>query len=1099
MLPCPDRERLIAFLLGHIVGEEATALAGHLAECAKCQAVAEGSLPPDLLLSALAEKPEPSEEADGLARIDELCEHFEDAWQAGQRPRIADYLGETEELERDRLLRELIGLDIDYRRQLGEKPTARDYHEYASSLDVRWLERLTEASRYELADQIGRGGMGDVRQGYDRHLRRDLAVKMLRSEFQDQPHMVRRFLREAWIGARLQHPGIVPVYDLGEFADRQPFFTMKWVRGHTLETLLRERGNPTADLPRLLTIFEQVCQTVAYAHAQGVIHRDLKPANIMVGAFGEVQVMDWGLAKVLDWAGEDDTVADRDVGASKRIMESTAPGLKSQAGHAIGTYAYMPPEQARGEVDRLDERSDVFGLGAILCEILVGTPPFHGENKEELLERVKACDHREALARLDGCGADATLLRLTKACLAAKQADRPRNAGKVAEAVKAYLVAVQERFQTAERERAAAQARAEEAKKTAAAEEARAEEAERAAAAEQARAEEAKKKMDAERKAWRRTVWLAAAVLLFGFLGGGWGLWWWWQRAELVRTTDADLAKVRDDLEKWKIAEAHEAMERAEGRVAGGGPSDLRQRVQQMRDALTLWKQLEGIRLDAATMVEHHLDFAKADRDYATIFRERGLAKEGEDPEVVAARIRSSAIKAQLVAALDDWATATKARDRRAWLLEVARRAEPREWSDRFRDPAVWEKPAALNQLAKNANVKELSPQLLEELGWALMRQQANAQWFLTAAQQHHPADFWINFELGNALVHLKKPEEAIGYYRAAMATRPEASTVHINLGVALRAKGDLVGAIAECRKAIELDPKDANAHSNLGFALYETGDLVGAIAECRKAIELNPKDAYAHNHLGVALRAKGDLVGAVAEFRKAIELDPKNALAHNNLGLTLLQQGRYSAAGDSTRRALELLPKDAPLRQIALQQLQQCKRFPALEKKLSAVLNGEKSAANPSEVLELAQFCQQFKKRHAAARLYADAFTAEPKLAADWERQHRYNAACSAALAAAGQGEDARSLPDKVAAMFRRWALDWLRDDLKAYVQLAEKDNPATRQTVRQRLTHWREDPDLAGLRDKDAVDKLPEAERDTCRKLWADVETLLHRDPEK
>src|SRR5262249_28079776 len=154
-------------------------------------------------------------------------------------------------------------------------------------------------------------------------------------------------------------------YDLGEFADRQPFFTMKLVRGHTLETLLKERGNPTAELPRFLTIFEQVCQTMAYAHAQGIIHRDLKPANVMVGAFGEVQVMDWGLAKVLDWAWGDGTLAGRDADVSARTMESTDPGFKTQAGQAMGTYFYMPPEQARGEVDRLDERSDVFGLGAI--------------------------------------------------------------------------------------------------------------------------------------------------------------------------------------------------------------------------------------------------------------------------------------------------------------------------------------------------------------------------------------------------------------------------------------------------------------------------------------------------------------------------------------------------------------------------------------------------------------------------------------------------------------------------------------------------------------------------------------------------------------
>jgi eukaryotic-like serine/threonine-protein kinase len=145
-------------------------------------------------------------------------------------------------------------------------------------------------------------------------------------------------------------------------------------------------------------------------------------------------------------------------------------------------------------------------------------------------------------------------------------------------------------------------------------------------------------------------------------------------------------------------------------------------------------------------------------------------------------------------------------------------------------------------------------------------------------------------------------------------------------------------------------------------------------------------------------------------------------------------------------------------------------------------------------------QMCQQHQKRHvAAARLYADAFAAEPKLAADLNAQHRYHAACSAALATAGQGEDARLLPDKVVAMFRRWALGWLRDDLTAYRKIAQQSNPAVKRAIQQRLAHWQRDLDLAGLRDKDAVDKLPEAERDACQKLWADVAALLKRTQEK
>src|SRR5262249_38746102 len=156
--------------------------------------------------------------------------------------------------------------------------------------------------RYQLQGEIARGGMGAVLRGHDMDLGRDLAVKVLLEKHAHRPEVARRFIEEAQIGGQLQHPGVVPVYDIGRFGDR-PFFTMKLLKGQTLASLLRERTDPAADRPRLLTIALQVTQTLAYAHAKGVIHRDLKPANVMVGAFGEVQVMDWGLAKVLAEGG----------------------------------------------------------------------------------------------------------------------------------------------------------------------------------------------------------------------------------------------------------------------------------------------------------------------------------------------------------------------------------------------------------------------------------------------------------------------------------------------------------------------------------------------------------------------------------------------------------------------------------------------------------------------------------------------------------------------------------------------------------------------------------------------------------------------------
>ncbi|HTU17289.1 MAG TPA: serine/threonine-protein kinase, partial [Gemmataceae bacterium] len=166
---------------------------------------------------------------------------------------------------------------------------------------------LTSVGGYAILGEIGRGGMGVVLEADDPQLSRHLAVKVLQEQYQHDPTLVRRFLDEARICGQLQHPGIVPIHEIGRLPDQRPFFTMKLIQGQTLAALLQARGNPADDLPRFLTMFEQICQTMAYAHAHGIIHRDLKPSNIMAGSFGEVQVMDWGLAKVLTpvgWADE---------------------------------------------------------------------------------------------------------------------------------------------------------------------------------------------------------------------------------------------------------------------------------------------------------------------------------------------------------------------------------------------------------------------------------------------------------------------------------------------------------------------------------------------------------------------------------------------------------------------------------------------------------------------------------------------------------------------------------------------------------------------------------------------------------------------------
>ncbi|MGL4552711.1 MAG: serine/threonine-protein kinase, partial [Gemmataceae bacterium] len=236
---------------------------------------------------------------------------------------------------------------------------------------------------------------------------------MLRPEHHGRDDLRRRFLNEARIAARLQHPSIVPVHDLGDFPDGRPFFTMRLIHGNTLAALLTGRPGPDANVPHLIKVFEKVCQAMAYAHAGRVIHRDLKPGNIMVAPYGVVKVMDWGVAKEL--LGDD---APDPPEPPPAIIDQQSD--LTELGRVLGTPAYMAPEQARGEP--VDERADVFGLGAILCEILTGLPPYGTADGRTAHRRAARGDLRHALRQLAACPAEPAVVDLARACLAADAA-----------------------------------------------------------------------------------------------------------------------------------------------------------------------------------------------------------------------------------------------------------------------------------------------------------------------------------------------------------------------------------------------------------------------------------------------------------------------------------------------------------------------------------------------------------------------------------------------------------------------------------------------------------------------------------------------------
>jgi tetratricopeptide (TPR) repeat protein/tRNA A-37 threonylcarbamoyl transferase component Bud32 len=323
------------------------------------------------------------------------------------------------------------------------------------------------AGRFQLGEELARGGMGIVYSARDDSLGRDVAVKVLHERYRDDSLVGQRFLDEACITAQLQHPGIPPMFEVGRLADGRPYLAMKLIKGRTLDDLLKERPEPASDRGRFLAMFEQICQAVAYAHSHKVIHRDLKPANVMVGAFAEVQVMDWGVAKLLSPGGTAarEPAADMETTRGTVIQTSRQSDSATLLGSMLGTPAFMAPEQAGGELDRLDERTDVFGLGAILCVILTGEPPYTAKSGEAVRLMAIRGKLADAFARLEQCGADAKLVALCRECLLPERDARPRDAGAVAATVHDYLAGVEERARQAELERAAAEARAAEQRK----------------------------------------------------------------------------------------------------------------------------------------------------------------------------------------------------------------------------------------------------------------------------------------------------------------------------------------------------------------------------------------------------------------------------------------------------------------------------------------------------------------------------------------------------------------------------------------------------------------------------------------------------------
>ncbi|MGF1583409.1 MAG: tetratricopeptide repeat protein [Gemmataceae bacterium] len=745
--------------------------------------------------------------------------------------------------------------------------------------------------RYDVLGEVARGGMGVIWRVHDLDFDRHLAMKVLLQADAGNSIAEERFWIEARIAGQLQHPGVPPVHELGRLPDGRPFFTMKLIEGEPLAKLLEDdRKLSTDSLAHWLSVFEQICQAVAYAHSKNIIHRDLKPLNVMVGAFGEVQVMDWGLAKVLTDAEEDSTTATKAPTLADSEKSKEWRSL-SQTGDIIGTPCYMAPEQARGEIGDLDARADVFGLGAILCEILTGDPPFSKPSAFETAMQAASGDLSEAFEKLQKCGVNPALLDLAKSWLAPAKDDRPADAGEVAKRVTAYLESVQDRLRRAEIEAAEAAARAE-----------------------------------SERKRRRTTLVLAfVAFLLFGGIGiGGFAA---WRQSVLEETRyTAGIDRVYQLLKKYRYKEAKETSGELTATLGFWVPQKVRERLERVQIDSELLTALDRVKQDKVAIV-HGMSYGHRraadgyDKAFRTLAEKENLSRNDGDFEsslVQWVKDRHPVVQEQVVAALDDLAaclTTTNQPKRKRAVLAAIRQIDQNPIRNQLRQPQVWENPQKLAAVLAKLDLATVSPQSLVSTSFKIQSAKGNraALEFLDRVQVHHPSDYWLLGRFADLYLVMKEYDSAIASFRAVSAVRPDSVSAYTNWGIALASKKDYDGAIAKFKIARNLDPNSALVYNNWGLVLSYKKDYKGAIAKYKKATSASPTLTVAYCNWGDTLQSMKDYSGAIAKFQKAANLDPKHATAYARWGTILgYNKKDYDGAIAKFQKATKLDPKHA-------------------------------------------------------------------------------------------------------------------------------------------------------------------------------------------
>jgi serine/threonine-protein kinase len=863
-------------------------------------------------------------------------------------------------------------------------------------------ESLPQIPGYHVEAVLGRGGVGVVYRAKHLKLNRYVALKMLLSGAYADPHELARFTREAQAVASLQDPHIVQIYDVGEF-DRKPYFTMEFMDGGSLAQKLAAVPQPAAQAASTLVTLATAAHV---AHLGGIVHRDLKPANILLSADGTPKISDFGLAR--------------------RI--ATDPTITEAAAH-VGTPSYMAPEQALGNANAIGPATDIYGLGAILYELLTGRPPFRAESASET-QRQLISNEPVAPSRLNA-KVPRDLETICLKCLRKEPDRRYDSAAALADDLQRFL---QRRpilarppglggrlWRWARRERAAA-------------------------------------------------ALVATALALVSLAVGG-GLYEQRQQAAVRATierqeqaVEAALAHAEQLTKLGHWPEARRALEGAPVVLGMSARPQLRERLLRARADAQIVVQLEEVRLRLSEGTPARGKAAPAaDRLYAEAFASYGITITSASAADVAAAVNRSNVRDILLVFLHDWLYWAPAENRKR-LLAVVDLADQDPWRRAFRDARSSNDVRMLEQLGRAPEAMAQPPALLSGLGGALLAdgQLEEARALLRAAQQRYPGDFWINYLLGHSLEQ-ERPQEAVAYFRAAVAIRPGSDQATARLSGLMHYLGDSDAAIAALRQSVASNP----SYSGIGAlikALAPKGRLEEARVIWEKLLESNPPDHdrwYGYAQLCLILGNEDEyrrsreallrrfaetddwiiaertslaslllpdppdqLQSAAAVADRAVaaaskSAEPDNAYVQFVKGLAEYRLNRLEQAVPLLRQAAQKIPsRPGPRLVLAMAQfrsgspkearktLAACvaaydwKQLPddftsvwtshilrreaeaMILPNLRAFLQGEHQPQDNDERLALLAICQVQRLYGACAQLYADAFTADPTFA---------------------------------------------------------------------------------------------------------------------